>query len=117
MAYLLTGHRCVDNMKRLLLTTSIALITISICSWASEDIQSTYEKLLMETNSQIKKAQKANGLWRDTKKILDEAKQLSESNDFPAAIKLLNESNAQAQLGLHQANSQKDTELVPYYLK
>ena len=110
-------HRCEDNMKKLPQIISITLLTINVCSWASEDIQSNYEKLLIETNSHIKKAQEANGLWRDTKKILDEAKRLYASNDYSAAIKLLNESNAQAQLGLQQAKSQRDAELVPYYLK
>lgn len=110
-------HRYADNMKNLLLLASVAILIVSTISLASDDEKLSYEKLLTETKSHIKKAQEVNGLWRDTEQLLHEAERLHKSGDAAAAIKLLNEVNTQARLGYQQANSQTSQELIPYYLQ
>ena len=106
-----------DNMNALQqMIVSVALFFSTISS-ASEDIQLDYENLLKETKSHIKKAQEVNGLWRDTILMLDEAKNLYQSNNHTEAIKLLKKANSQAKLGVLQAENQKDNELIPHYLK
>lgn len=63
-----------------------------------------------------KKASSVDGEWRDTGKIIKEAKAAQAEGKFDEAVKLANKAARQGELGYEQANSQKVFQ-TPSYLK
>ncbi len=94
-----------------------ALFTIATTSAQSND--STDQKFndhFEIVEKLISQASENNGLWRDTKHLSSQAKELAASNN-EQATNLLLEAEFQAKLGFQQAAEQSDIDqLVPHYL-
>ena len=54
-----------------------------------------------------KAARKAGFEWRDTKKMLRQARKLAKKGDYEAAVELANRAGRQGELGLIQAEAQE----------
>lgn len=85
-----------------------------MCSADANDLQ----KRVTATEALIAQARSAGNLWRDTKKLLLNAKNLIAAGEQEQAAKILNEAGQQAQLAYQQATAQSTiANIVPYYLK
>lgn len=105
-------------MKSLTLSALIVFIMCTSPAHGQEANQTTYDKELTLTLQQIAKADGVQGLWRDTRKLVEQAEESATQQDYETAILLLQEAQFQAKTGYHQAVSQSTLdELVPYYLK
>jgi hypothetical protein len=80
------------------------------------DEKSDFEAALSDAQAARKKAASVGGEWRDTGKIIKEAKAAAEMGDYETAMKLADKAQKQGELGYEQAMSQQDAGL-PDYLK
>ena len=105
-------------MKSLILSTLTIIIIFTGTALSQEANQALYQEELRLTLELIAKAEEVNSLWRDTRKLTEEAKEYASQHDYQTAISLLQEAQFQAEAGYNQAiNQNKLDELIPYYLK
>ena len=94
------------------------IFTCLIASCSNESSKDIYNTELIKTKELILKAEKVNGLWRDTQSLLEQAQEQAKQNNFESGIKLLQEAQFQANAGYDQAINQSNLEnLIPFYLK
>ena len=72
------------------------------------------QKLIDAADAARKQAAQVGGEWRDTGKMIKNAKALLEKGDFVAAAKLANKAAKQGHLGYEQAVSQKELKMPSY---
>lgn len=87
---------------------------LSGTSFAADKTQA--QKAIAAAEQAQKKAAAADGEWRDTGKLLKNAKAAQSAGEYGKAVKLADQAAKQGQLGYEQANSQKELRL-PSYLK
>ena len=63
-----------------------------------------------------KKAASVDGEWRDTGKLIKQAKAAQAEGNYAQAVKLANKAERQGELGYEQAHSQEKLQ-IPSYLK
>ena len=87
------------------------------CNAQTHD-QFTYSAKLVEVNALHQHALQHNYAWRDTSKIIIQAKNAATQGDFEQAVQLLDAAKQECQLSRQQAAQQNElVDLVPYYLK
>ena len=74
------------------------------------------QKAIVAAENAQKKAASVDGEWRDTGKIINQAKAAQAEGDFAQAVKLANKAERQGELGYEQAVSQEKLQ-IPSYLK
>ncbi|MEJ2611146.1 MAG: SoxXA-binding protein [Candidatus Thiodiazotropha sp.] len=105
------------HKKRVLIFSLLAGI---ICSGmttytlANEVSAAKVQKLIDAADEARKQAGKVGGEWRDTGKMIKEAKSLLEQGEFVAAAKLANKAAKQGHLGYEQAIAQKELKMPSY---
>lgn len=67
-----------------------------------------YEAALAEAKDAQKRADTAKGEWRDLGKWLKEAEDAAKAEDYTKATKLAKKVKVQAELGIEQANGEKN---------
>lgn len=81
------------------------------------ETETYYEKLLIKAELEYSEAKQNKYVWRDTKKIINNAKELATQADFKQAIKALEQAIQECELAKKQAAAQTNiSELLPYYL-
>ena len=114
MDYLLTAHRFEDKMRM----SFRNLIALTACLlWINFANASDWQAELIETEALIAQAKSTGGLWRDTEKLLNQAKELYKNGNELNAGELLKEVKQQANLGYQQMSEQSSNLFVPYYLQ
>jgi len=94
--------------------TGLALTGILLSGCASSGSSSakapatmeTYQVVLSEAKSSLKKARAARFEWRDSVKILKKSAKAAEKGDFETAIKLANKAKRQGELAVAQSKAQ-----------
>jgi|GEM_PF-23982 len=86
----------------LALTIMMASACTAVADNAGNDGGGDFESALKSAEGARKQAGSAGGEWRDTKKIMKEAKEFAAGGDTKNGIKLTNKARAQAELGLQQ---------------
>ena len=109
--------RCDDNMPSFLTTHYKSLLLLSCLAWACTAYASEWQKEVSETEALITRAKSVGSLWRDTEKLLANAKELIAAGKQEQAEILLHEAGQQAELAYQQATTQPTKDIVPYYLK
>lgn len=105
-------------MKSLTLSALVIFVTCTCLAHGQEANQTAYDKELDLTLQYIANAEGVQGLWRDTRKLVEQAEASASQQDYETAITLLQTAQFQAETGYHQAVSQDTLDkLVPYYLK
>ena len=74
-------------------------------AWASDE--ATFKAAYKEATAARKAARKAGFEWRDTRKMLQQARKLGKKGEYAKAVKLANRAKRQAELGLIQAREQE----------
>lgn len=64
-------------------------------------------KAIAAAEAAVKKADSAGFAWRDSEKLIEEAKAAVAKQDFATAMKLANTAEKQGKLGLEQSQTQK----------
>ncbi len=78
---------------------------------------SDWQTAIAETEALITQTKTAGGLWRDTEKLLAQAKEFQSNGNQQEAYTFLHKAKQQAELAHQQATKQLDNLLIPYYLK
>ena len=104
MDYRLTGLRFEDNMR---LTFKVLVISFA-CSIVSIShvIASDWQSDVRQTEAHIAQAKAAGGLWRDTEKFLEQAKELHANGNQQEAYTVLQKATQHSKLGYQQASNQ-----------
>ena len=99
----------------------ICIMALALCAgtaYCQEANKEIFDKELALTQQLISKAETVNGVWRDTRKLVTQAQEAADVNNYQDALKLLEQAQFQAQAGYEQASRQDKLEpLIPYYLK
>ena len=104
-------------MKRKLAGILFAgLIFGMLSSMVSATDSTQAQKAIAAAEQAQKKAAAVNGEWRDTGKIIKQAKTANSKGEYDQAIKLASKAARQGHLGYEQAYSQRDLH-IPSYLK
>ena len=115
MDYLLTAHRFADNMCVIFKAFVIFFLgCFVLINYANS---SDWQSEIAEVETLITQAKSAGGLWRDTEKLLEQAKEFQTNGNLQEAYASLHKAKQQAELGHQQAAEQVDNLLIPYYLK
>ena len=85
--------------------------------WSSSAGATDWQTEMATTENLMAQAKASGSLWRDTEKLLSQAKKLRESGKNEDAISTLLEAKLQAELAYRQAVEQSERDLVTYYLK
>lgn len=97
-------------MKKILLP--VVLITaLSGCTWIAQEIE--YTELTDRAENELKLAGKTGFMWRDTEKLMAQAKEAKDTGDAEQAIKLVKKAVKQAQLV--QAQAQGNAKAGPQF--
>ena len=67
-----------------------------------------YQKIVREAVNALQKVQQVGGEWRDSAKIMEQAKKLASSNNYIEAIKKIKTTRFQAKRGYRQIMAQKN---------
>ena len=99
-----------------LVTLLVGLLSAGMTSTllADEISAAKVQKLIDAAEAARKEAASVDGEWRDTAKMIKNAKELLEKGDFVAAAKMANEAAKQGHLGYEQAVSQQDFKMPSY---
>ncbi|MET0028231.1 MAG: hypothetical protein ABW101_11405 [Candidatus Thiodiazotropha sp.] len=106
------------HKKTTLFSTLIAGLLccgLSSATLADDISAAKVQQLIDAAESARKEASSVGGEWRDTGKMIKQAKELLEKGDYVAAAKLANKAAKQGHLGYEQAVSQKEFK-TPSYL-
>lgn len=102
MRHLTTGRR--------LLTISVVVVAAS--AWVSPVLAGdavTFEAAYKSADAARMAAAEVGFEWRDTKKMLRQAKKLAEKGEYEQAIALANRAKRQGEFGVLQAEEQEKT--------
>lgn len=100
-------------MRKLTIPTTLIVVLISACASMGSDTNSAtgdFNLLLRETEHLVQQADTVGGLWRDTQKLISQAKKAHQQGDLPTAFKRLRKAKKQAELGYQQALEQKNAQ-------
>jgi hypothetical protein len=104
--------------RKLILISSLLVWLIgagfATTSAADEASAEKVKKLITAADDARKQAASVGGEWRDTGKMIKQAKALLEKGDFVTAAKLANKAAKQGHLGYEQAVSQKALKMPSY---
>jgi len=95
---------------------SLALATLIVTGCAGYGSSSAkapateadYKAAVVEANTALKKAKKANYIWRDSEKILKKSAKAAKAGDFETATKLALKAKRQGEMAVVQAAQQKN---------
>jgi sulfur-oxidizing protein SoxA len=96
---------------------ALTIIATSACTAVADNAEAgDFNSALKAAESARKQAAEVHGEWRDTKKIIEEAKEAAAKGDTKQATKLANKARAQGELGLQQTKDNAAyLKLVPEY--
>lgn len=96
-------------------TAFTGALIIALSSFASIEASAAEDSLYIDTlqaiidaDSTLKIAAKQQGEWRDSMKLLQQAKAAAEKGYMPIAMKLAKKAKFQGEMGLAQARDQKN---------
>ena len=88
-------------------TSTLAVLALCwVATAASAAGQADFDEAYEAAVAAQQKAASVSGEWRDTEKLLKEARKLAESDDFEAAVKLAHKAEQQGHRGYEQMTSQ-----------
>ena len=96
-------------MKKIIISGAIALFASSMIGCQSGP---SYDELVAEANKEMKVAKKMKFLWRDTGKIMKQAKKAKAAGDTAKAKKLVQKAISQAKLAQQQAKDQANPKVT-----
>ena len=94
-------------MKKLLIASAIA-ISLTACSSAPTMTATDSQAAIAAAEYETQRAKELNYEWRDTGKILKEAKKAETEKNFAKAVKLAEQAKTQSSNAIKQYQSQKD---------
>lgn len=97
-------------MKKILLTAVLAT-ALSGCAWIAQETE--YSELTAQAENELKLAGKTGFMWRDTEKLMPQAKEAKDAGDTEKAIKLVKKAIKEAQLA--QTQAQGNAKAGPQY--
>ena len=105
-------------MKIIKYLSLFALLLTSPSLYSDSDTLANFDNRIIHLEKLIHDAEKVNGLWRDTKKLMSQAIEEHNNNNTSKALELVELAEKQAKSGYQQATSQPNLDqLIPYYLK
>ena len=94
-------------MKKFVPFFIAATLVLSACSAPQKNTDKDAAAAITAAEKTNKKAKKAEFEWRDTGKIIKQAKAAAKEGEFDKAVKLANKAKKQAMMALEQAKAAK----------
>ncbi len=103
---------------KLIRTAALALVVASLSAGAVQaaetDQAAEFTAAVEKADASRKKAASVGGEWRDTGKMIKQAKAAAKKGDYNKALKLANTAYRQGELGYQQAMATKDAGFPSY---
>lgn len=103
---------------KLIRTAALALAVASVSAGAvlaaERDQVAEFAAAVEKADTSRKKAASVGGEWRDTGKLIKQAKAAAKKGDYKKALELANTAYRQGELGYRQAMDQKGAGFPPY---
>ena len=99
-----------ERRRRFAVSVAAAVLAVGAWGWAPHSRASdeeTFKAAYVAAVAVRKAVAKAGYEWRDTKKMLRQARKLAKKGEFEKAVELSNRAKRQAELGLIQAEEQE----------
>jgi hypothetical protein len=87
------------------LAATLVVLTFVACSTPPPTGEEEFSKLSLEAEKEIRAADQLGFLWRDTEKLLDDARTARKQNRHDEAMKLAQKALEQAKLAQQQAQA------------
>ena len=100
-------------MRKIAIVAASALLAVSLSASAAD--KQTAADAINSAVTAVQAAGKAGGEWRDSYKMIGKAKAAYQKGDYAKAAKLASEAKAQGELGVAQAEAEKNAD-VPSYI-
>ena len=100
----------IRRRRRFAVSVVAALLVVGALGWAPDSRASdeaTFKAAHSAAAAVRKAVRKAGYEWRDTKKMLRQARRLAKKGEYEKAVELANRARRQAELGLIQAEEQE----------
>ena len=100
------------NEHRRRLTAAVAAVALTVGAWgwaprALASDEATFKAAYEAAVAARKAAVEVGFEWRDTRKMLRQARKLAKKGDYAKAVKLANQARRQGELGVVQAKEQE----------
>lgn len=102
---------------KLFRTAALAMAVVGLSAGsvqAGDDMAAEFKAAIEKADSSRKKAASVGGEWRDTGKMIKQAKAAANKGDYGKAVKLAHDAYRQGELGYQQAMNQKDIGFPSY---
>ena len=104
-----TRYAC-QSRRRFAVSVEAAALSVGAWGWAPHSRASdeaTFKSAYEAAAAARKAARKAGFEWRDTKKMLRQARKLAKKGEYAKAVELANRARRHSELGLIQAEEQE----------
>ena len=95
-------------MKKIVTLAAIAAFTLAACASGPVHTKNDAAGAISAAEHETSRAKKKSYEWRDTGKIIKQAKAAMKKGEYDDAVKLANKAKKQSTLALQQYNDQKD---------
>jgi Ni/Co efflux regulator RcnB len=96
------------------LAVAVASLSAGALQAAEKDQAAEFEAAVEKADASRKKAASAGSEWRDTGKMIKQAKAAAKKGDYKKGLELANTAYRQGELGYQQAIDQKDVGFPSY---
>ena len=95
-------------MKKIMILAAAAVLTISACASGPTHTKNDATGAISAAEHETARVSKVHYEWRDTGKLIKEAKEALKKGDFDTAVKLANKAKEQSTMALAQYEEQKN---------
>jgi Ni/Co efflux regulator RcnB len=106
--------KAIKLIRTATLAVAVASLSAGALQAAEKDQAAEFEAAVEKADASRKKAASAGGEWRDTGKMIKQAKAAAKKGDYKKGLKLANTAYRQGELGYQQAMDQKDAGFPSY---
>ena len=105
------------NVVRILFFSVLCFFACWQYASGTESADHEFESQFSEVKRIIQQARNENALWKDTERLLLDARKQYQEGNTNLAFEKLTSARQQAELGITQATKQKNKNLLPHYLR
>jgi Ni/Co efflux regulator RcnB len=106
--------KAIKLIRTATLAVAVASLSAGALQAAEKDQAAEFEAAVEKADASRKKAASAGSEWRDTGKMIKQAKAAAKKGDYKKGLELANTAYRQGELGYQQAIDQKDVGFPSY---
>lgn len=106
--------KAIKLIRTAALAVAMAALSAGAVQAAEKDQAAEFKAAVEKADASRKKAASVGSEWRDTGKMIKQAKAAAKKDDYKKALKLANTAYRQGELGYQQAMGEKDVGFPSY---